>query len=107
VQGPAELLPVSSSGHVALLPHLLGWDARSGPPPGAARSGPGATPPRRGYAALPPHLRKTFEVALHAGAGAALVTGLAAVPLARGRRWRGLAAYRIALGAATLWARGK
>ena len=73
MQGPAELLPVSSSGHVALLPHLLGWDARSGPAP----------------------------------PGAALVTGLAAVPLARGRRWHGLAAYRIALGAATLWARGK
>lgn len=51
VQGPAELLPVSSSGHVALLPHLLGWR----------------------YPALPPHLRKTFEVALHAGSAPALL----------------------------------
>jgi undecaprenyl-diphosphatase len=40
---------------------------------------------------------------LAAGAAAALVSGLAAVPLARRTRWRGLAAYRIALGATTLW----
>jgi undecaprenyl-diphosphatase len=39
---------------------------------------------------------------LAAGAAAALVTGLAALPLARRRRWGGLAAYRIGLGAAAL-----
>jgi undecaprenyl-diphosphatase len=54
VQGPAELLPVSSSGHVALLPHLLGWS----------------------YPDLPPHLRKTVEVALHAGSTPALLVAL-------------------------------
>ena len=70
MQGPAELLPVSSSGHVALVPHLLGWDARSGPPPGG------------GYAALPPHLRKTFEVALHAASRARGITRDAAASLA-------------------------
>lgn len=51
VQGPAELLPVSSSGHLVLLPALLGWP----------------------YTRLPADVRKTFEVALHAGTAAALV----------------------------------
>ena len=50
MQGPAELLPVSSSGHLALVPNLLGWD----------------------YAELAPEVRKTFEVALHAGSAPAL-----------------------------------
>ena len=30
LQGPAELLPVSSSGHVAALPWLLGWEHAGG-----------------------------------------------------------------------------
>jgi len=50
LQGPTELLPVSSSGHTTLIPWLAGWP----------------------YAELEPELRKSFEVALHAGAGAAL-----------------------------------
>jgi undecaprenyl-diphosphatase len=50
VQGPAELLPVSSSGHLVLVPALLGWP----------------------YARLPSDVRKAFEVALHTGAGLAL-----------------------------------
>jgi undecaprenyl-diphosphatase len=50
IQGPAELLPVSSSGHLVLLPALLDWP----------------------YARLDADVRKTFEVALHAGAGVAL-----------------------------------
>jgi len=54
LQGPAELLPVSSSGHLALVPRLLGWD----------------------YAELPPDARKTFEVALHAGSAPALALAL-------------------------------
>jgi undecaprenyl-diphosphatase len=45
LHGPAELLPVSSSAHVALIPQLLGWPS----------------------AALPGDVRKAFEVALHAG----------------------------------------
>jgi len=53
VQGPAELLPVSSSAHIILLPWLLGWD----------------------WEELDPELRKSFEVALHAGAAAALLIG--------------------------------
>jgi undecaprenyl-diphosphatase len=48
-QGPTELLPVSSSAHTALIPLLLDW-----PYP------------------LDGEPRKSFEVALHAGAGAAL-----------------------------------
>jgi undecaprenyl-diphosphatase len=51
LQGPTELLPVSSSGHLVLAPWVLGSD----------------------YVDLDPELRKSFEVALHAGTAAALV----------------------------------
>jgi undecaprenyl-diphosphatase len=54
IQGPAELLPISSSGHLVLLPALLCWP----------------------YADLDPELRKSFEVALHAGTAAALAIAL-------------------------------
>jgi undecaprenyl-diphosphatase len=50
LQGPAELLPVSSSAHTTLIPWLAGWP----------------------YARLDGELRKSFEVAIHAGAGLAL-----------------------------------
>ncbi len=53
VQGPAELLPVSSSAHIVLVPWLAGWD----------------------WAGVDPEVRKSFEVALHAGAAAALIVG--------------------------------
>jgi undecaprenyl-diphosphatase len=53
VQGPAELLPVSSSAHIVLVPWLVGWD----------------------WEAVDPELRKSFEVALHGGAAAALLIG--------------------------------
>jgi undecaprenyl-diphosphatase len=53
VQGPAELLPVSSSAHIVLIPWLAEWD----------------------WEAIDPELRKSFEVALHAGAAAALLIG--------------------------------
>src|SRR5205814_487133 len=92
IQGPAEVLPVSSSGHLVLVPALLGWP----------------------YADLPADVRKAFEVALHTGAGLALAwllrddvvaaaadpfgTALLAGPAAaaRGSRWRagGSAAWR-------------
>lgn len=54
LHGPAELLPISSSGHVVLVPWLLGWP----------------------YCDLDAELRKAFEVALHAGTAAALLVGL-------------------------------
>ena len=54
LQGPAELLPVSSSGHVAALPWLLGWE----------------------HAQLDGARRKEVEVALHAGGAVALLVGL-------------------------------
>jgi undecaprenyl-diphosphatase len=54
LHGPAELLPISSSGHVAIIPWLLRWD----------------------YAELDDELRKAFEVALHAGTAAALLLTL-------------------------------
>jgi undecaprenyl-diphosphatase len=53
VQGPAELLPVSSSAHLTLLPWLAGWPWQD----------------------LDPEARKSFEVALHAGAAGALLIG--------------------------------
>jgi undecaprenyl-diphosphatase len=58
LHGPAELLPVSSSAHVVLVPRLLGWPS----------------------AELPGDVRKAFEVALHAGTLPGL---LALVPLPR------------------------
>jgi undecaprenyl-diphosphatase len=54
LHGPAELLPVSSSGHIAVVPWLAGWD----------------------YPRLDDELRKSFEVALHAGTAAALLITL-------------------------------
>ncbi len=51
MHGPAELLPISSSGHIELVPWLLDWDGVS----------------------ADPEVRKAFEVALHAGTAAALV----------------------------------
>ena len=53
LQGPAELLPVSSSAHIVLVPWLAGWN----------------------WEELDPELRKSFEVALHTGAAAALLIG--------------------------------
>lgn len=52
LHGPTELLPISSSAHTTLVPWLAGWP----------------------YTRLDPKLRKSFEVALHAGAAAALLT---------------------------------
>jgi undecaprenyl-diphosphatase len=49
LHGPAELVPVSSSAHVALVPWLLGWQRE-----------------------LDPARRKELEVLLHAGTGIAL-----------------------------------
>jgi undecaprenyl-diphosphatase len=54
LHGPAELLPISSSAHIALVPWLLGWS----------------------YAELDAEQRKAFEVALHAGTAAALLVGM-------------------------------
>ena len=53
VQGPTELLPISSSGPLTLIPWLLGWDAEDGDP----------------------ELQNSFGVSLHAGAAAALLIG--------------------------------
>jgi undecaprenyl-diphosphatase len=53
VQGPAELLPISSSAHVSLVPWFAGWPLDD----------------------LDAETRKSFEVALHAGAAAALLIG--------------------------------
>ena len=53
IQGPTELLPVSSSAHLILVPWLAGWS----------------------WDRLDPEARKSVEVALHAGAAAALLVG--------------------------------
>jgi undecaprenyl-diphosphatase len=54
LHGPAELLPISSSGHIAVVPWLAGWS----------------------YGRLDDELRKSFEVALHTGTAAALLISL-------------------------------
>lgn len=53
IQGPAELLPVSSSAHLSLVPWLAGWS----------------------WHEVDPEARKSFEVVLHAGTAAALLIG--------------------------------
>lgn len=53
VQGPTELLPVSSSAHLRIVPWLLGWDLDD----------------------VDPEDRKAFEVAVHGGAALALLIG--------------------------------
>ena len=53
IQGPTELLPVSSSAHLSLIPWLAGWRPDE----------------------IDPETRKSFEVALHAGTAAALLIG--------------------------------
>jgi undecaprenyl-diphosphatase len=63
--GPSELLPVSSSGHTILIPWLAGWR----------------------YGELDAELRKSFEVALHAGSAAALLIVFASDSRGRGP-WR-------------------
>ena len=65
IQGPTELLPVSSSAHLILVPWLLGW---------------------RYAASSTPRLRKCFEVALHAGDRAGAADRPAARDRARVRR---------------------
>jgi undecaprenyl-diphosphatase len=64
LQGPTELLPVSSSAHTTLVPWLAGWS----------------------YAELDPDLRKSFEVALHAGAAAALAIDMRGELIGSARR---------------------
>ena len=72
LHGPAELLPISSSGHIALIPWLFGWS----------------------YQQLDDELRKSFEVALHAGTAAALLITLRGEV---GDAIHGLDARRVAL----------
>jgi undecaprenyl-diphosphatase len=56
----------------------------------------------RGARILRDGVEPALRAPLAAGVTAALATSLAALPLARSTRWQGLAAYRIALGAAAL-----
>ncbi len=78
LQGPTELLPVSSSAHTTLIPWLAGWT----------------------YPELDPELRKSFEVALHAGAAAALAIEMRAelIDSARGLSRRRIAVIALSLG---------
>lgn len=75
VQGPTELLPVSSSAHIVLVPWLAGWD----------------------WDAVDPEVRKSFEVALHTGAAAALLIGRRRLIAAELRRFDGRRALLLAL----------
>jgi undecaprenyl-diphosphatase len=76
LQGPTEVLPISSSGHTTVVPWLLGW----------------------GYESLDADARKAFEVALHAGAAMALAgmmreefARLTELPRRRAAMWGALA----------------
>lgn len=82
LHGPAELLPVSSSAHTTLIPWLARWP----------------------YAQLEDELRKSFEVALHAGAGAALAIVMRRDLLGEAKRLdrRGASMLALALAPATL-----
>ena len=64
VQGPTELLPLSSSAHLALLPRLLGWD----------------------HPRLPGGTRKSFEVACHAGSAPVIAAAAARLRRRAGER---------------------
>jgi undecaprenyl-diphosphatase len=75
VQGPAELLPVSSSAHIVLVPWLAGWD----------------------WERLDPEVRKSFEVALHGGAALALLIGQRETILAELRSFDGHRALLLGL----------
>ena len=75
VQGPSELLPVSSSAHIVLVPWLLGWE----------------------WDELGPEVRKSFEVALHTGAAAALLIGQREAIAAELREFDGRRAAVLAL----------
>jgi undecaprenyl-diphosphatase len=75
LQGPAELLPISSSAHTTLVPWLMGWP----------------------YAGLAGEPRKAFEVALHAGAAAALALELRGELAAAARSLDGRRAAVLAL----------
>ena len=72
LHGPTELLPVSSSGHTTLVPWLLGSS----------------------YPDHDPALRKSFEIALHAGTAAGLLWALRREV---GEASRGLDGRRMAL----------
>jgi undecaprenyl-diphosphatase len=78
LQGPTELLPVSSSAHTTLIPWLAGWT----------------------YPELDPELRKSFEVALHAGAAVALAIDMRAelIDSARALSRRRIAVIALSLG---------
>jgi undecaprenyl-diphosphatase len=75
VQGPAELLPVSSSAHIVLVPWLAGWD----------------------WEEVDPELRKSLEVALHTGAAVALLIGQRQTIAAEMRQFDGRRALLLGL----------
>jgi undecaprenyl-diphosphatase len=75
VQGPTELLPVSSSAHIVLVPWLAGWD----------------------WDGVDPALRKSLEVALHTGAALALLIGQRQVIAEELRQFNGRRALLLGL----------
>jgi undecaprenyl-diphosphatase len=77
VQGPTELLPVSSSAHLSLLPWFAGWRLDG----------------------FDPRSRKDFDVALHAGTASALLLGQRRAIVDELRRLNGARAVAVALSA--------
>jgi undecaprenyl-diphosphatase len=74
LQGPSELLPISSSGHLTLLPWLAHWD----------------------WPGVDPELRKGFEVTLHGGTAVALVFAFRDDVIPTSARRTGLLALSVA-----------
>jgi undecaprenyl-diphosphatase len=78
VQGPAELLPISSSAHISLIPWFAGWR----------------------WDELSPATRKDLEVALHAGTAVAMLAGQRRAIAGEARRMDARRAVAVALAAA-------
>src|SRR2546423_11311252 len=78
LQGPTELLPVSSSAHTILIPLLADWP----------------------YGELEAHVRKSFEVALHVGAALALAFDMRAELAREAERLDARRAFVLALACA-------
>src|SRR5437763_1894297 len=76
LHGPAELLPISSSGHVSAVPWLLGWAQAFALVPGVSRNGATLAAARLRHFEREDANRLSRHVALPVIAGATLLKGV-------------------------------